>query len=226
MHLLVSVLLSIVAYSSEAPQETLEAEMERQLFVLHMNLAVGLPAEYGAALYDAAADNQVDRYELAAVLIAEHAGPDYDFSLGSARKYRTLNFDPLSEGTSKERGLFQVKPSWAKKAGVSKDDLFDPIVNIQVGAFIVQTNQAKHAKACASSKYVWHSWYAHYTCHRRERNKLQGFCRFKQLRYEKILHSLTEATPDFKALTSAYKLNLKRTLKRAQKASAAIPEEE
>lgn len=214
--LFLSVVLSVVNYGGEIHHQT---GIEKQLFVAQLNLAVGLPIDYGNELYDAAVANQVDKYELAATLIAEHAGPDYDFSLGTARKYRKLNFDPLSEGKSKERGLFQIKPSWAKKAGVNADDLFDPYINIQVGAFVVKTNQAKHAKACAHKKYQWHSWYAHYTCHRRERDQLQGFCRFKQLRYEKILHSLTEATPDFKTVVNEYNAALKATRKRAERDS-------
>lgn len=182
------------------------------LFALHLNVVADVPFEYGVRVYLAAQEFSLDPYDLAATLISEHSGPDYDFSVYNSAGYRyEFDYETTSLGRhtkkgEKERGLFQVKPNWVHvangKLGTAwtKDDLFDPAINIRIGAFVVSENMASH-EGCPSKARdrgltdTLHSWTAHFKCGRSARDDLRGRCRTAQRKWDKLRGSLTSLLP-------------------------------
>jgi len=198
-------------------------------FVLVMNARADLPYEYGWYTYRAALEEDVDPLELGAVLISEESGPDVDFSVQGAlaRSYEYDDWDPDSLGSSKERGLFQIKPRWVwsinKHRGTDyvKDDLFDPEVNARVAAYVVARAKESHKEHCIGRRFNYHeSFVAHWKCAREDRDNIdpKNFCRFKQKKYEKLLISLSAFfSPDFNAIGKAHNQRMKKLKKRHER---------
>ena len=219
-------------------------------FVNHVNVIADVPPEYGWLMYHTAKASPctyesfysgedispeeklelitVDPYNLAGLLISEHSGPDTDFSLEtSARRPYHFTYDPLSLGSSEERGLFQIKPRWVKKAGkyLSKewttDDLFIPEVNVQVAAFVVVNNKKSH-RSCKQRPFNYHEhWIAHYKCSKEDRDIIDpdNFCRFKQKKFEKMIYSFTQINkPDLNAIGLAHNKRMEALHDKHQKA--------
>jgi hypothetical protein len=207
-----------------SPQEVFQGGIDRIayfvegfVYVAHLNLVATIPIEYGWYLFNAALKTGLDPLDLAAVLISEHSGPDKDFSLvgGISRDYYE-DYEVDAEGKAGEVGMFQTMPWWAKKAGFTQEDLKDPEKSIQIGAFVVKNNQESHSQKCEKQRYVWHTWIAHYKCARKDRDLLEGFCRYKQNKWWQLRISLGSiTTPDFKAIKKAQKKALKDIQKKA-----------
>jgi hypothetical protein len=134
----------------------------RTLFALHLTMAAQIEPEVGVMVYDAALEEGVDPYDVAAVMISEESGPDWDFSLVTAARRRTagiyLGYEYDEVGQMGEMGYFQVAPRWgklwAKERGLEPDtvDLHDEKTNIQVGAFVWRKALESHAKHAVDEK--------------------------------------------------------------------------
>jgi hypothetical protein len=203
---------------------TTQLAMSDSLFILEMKVVAEIPADYSRYILTASRAYSVDKLDLAAVLISEHSGPDKDFSLeGSLSRDYPQDYDPNSVGQAGEIGLYQIMPRWAKLAGYTKNDLYDPEKNTQVAAFVISTNKAKHIRSCETQKYVYHTWIAHYKCERKDRNKFDGFCRNKQNNWWLLRASLGEwLSPDFNAMRKEQKSVLLKTQKRAARNSMGV----
>lgn len=211
---------SSVGISSPTTVEETTSILERSFFVAHLQMVADVPPEYGRYVYDAAIEEGIDPTDLAAILISEKSGPDKDFSLEGAHK-RPYDFEytPHAEGAAGEKGLFQVMPRWARKAGYTEEDLHDPEKSAKIAAYVVKTNQESH-KDCEKRAYNFHTWVAHYKCARVDRDVIdpENFCRFKQMKFEQLRISLDSVeSPDFKSIREKHQKRLRKVQKRAEK---------
>lgn len=189
----------------------------KEFFATYLSFAVDFPYEYGLLVHDSASSRGIDPWDLAAVLISEKSGPDYDFSIeGSIKQYGTFKWDNSNVGQEGEVGFFQIKERWARKAGYKGDELYKEEVNIDVAGYVVSENMNSHEK-CKSQKGTYHDWIAHYKCAKSDRNKFEGFCRFKQENWERIRESLGKVmSPDFKEINK----NMKNRIEKKRKKNA------
>lgn len=194
-----------IANESQIREES-ETEQASAFMSLYLEFVADVPREYGASIYLSAVNHGVDPWDLAAVMISEKSGPDYDFSIeGGHKRHGTYHWDNTVVGQEGEIGFFQIKPRWARKAGYKADDLYDPYINIDVAGYVVATNMKSHEK-CEKSHVTYHDWIAHYKCGKSDRNKFEGFCRFKQDNWLRIRESLGSVfSPDFKAINKGIK---------------------
>lgn len=128
----------------------------RTLFAIHMTMAAQIDPDVAVMVYDAAQEEGVDPYDVAAVMISEESGPDWDFSLVAAAGRReagiSFGYEHDEVGGLGEMGYFQVAPRWgklwAKDRGIeaSSVDLHDAKTNIQVGAYVWRRALESHAK--------------------------------------------------------------------------------
>lgn len=186
------------------------------LFALHLYAVADLPPEYGAMIYDAAEEERIDPYDLAAVLISEKSGRDRDFSIeASFRRSYSFEWDPLAHGDDDERGLAQLKPRHAKKAGFVADQLWEPWPNIRTAAAVVAVNQESH-ETCESRRFNWHRWIAHYKCGPASRDGIDTRCYWSQRKWLYVRTSLVSIrSPDFKAMAKQERKTLNEKLERA-----------
>ena len=211
-------------------------------FSYHLNYIAGVPFEYGAYAWQAAADVDIDPYILAALLISEESGRLMDFSVEAAPA-QTYKFDyhPTTEGSGGERGIYQIKPRWAAKAGKfygeewTADDLWDPWFNTRAAAYLVVQLSENHKKSCTRKKDKLHElrvningktknldFISHYKCTRKARNVAnpRARCRFAQKKFEKLFISLySTEKPDMKAIGKAHnerKLGLEEKLRQKE----------
>lgn len=186
--------------------------MFQVLFALHLYVVADVPPEYGALVFEAALEEGIDPYDLGAVLISEKSGPDYDFSLLSALSSDTVyTWETDAEGSAGERGLFQLVGRHAYKTGHQPEDLLEPKPNILTAASVVRHNHERHERCGENSV---HDWIAHFKCAPAARDYLRGQCRYAQVKWTYLRHSLTSVfKPDFKAIKKAYKRRLKKLSK-------------
>ena len=163
------------------------------LYILHLAFVANISPEVSAAMYQAAQDHGLDRYDLAATLISEKSGSRADFSLVGSQLYGvTWKWDPEVKGADGETGLFQVVDRWAHKAGYQASQLTDPKVNVQVGAYTLAQAFASHAD-CEQG---WHNHpaIAHWKCRPGERDQ-GGQCRASWSKWVVVRASLGRLLP-------------------------------
>ena len=185
-------------------------------FVLSLEARADLPYEYGWNTWRAARAEGVDPVELATLLVTEKSGPDIDFSVeGFLRKSYTYSWDPDAEGALEERGLFQVAPTWAVKAGFQPSELWEPEVNARVAAFVLRSAHESHAKCEIRARaraqktglpYIMlHTHVAHWKCHKSARDSREGMCYDSQKKFQKTRASLVSSrSPSFRSIGAAY----------------------
>ncbi len=181
---------------------------DKTFFSKYINYVADVSIENSELIFETAKKYEIDHWDLAAVMISEKSGPDYDFSLeGASKRDYDYDWDNSVVGKEGEIGYFQIKPYWARKAGYKGDDLFDEKINIDVAGFVVWHNMNSHKKC--EKKVNYHEWIAHYKCGKSDRNKFNGFCRFKQNQWHRIRYSLGKKdSPDFKKFNKELKKDL------------------
>lgn len=220
----------------KAVKEILEldlAPLEKDLYVYHLETVANVPKEFSSQMYQAALDIGEDPYDLAALLISEHSGPDMDFSWEGSQEYSyEFQYQTDSVGSAGELGLFQLMPRWVTLAAEfygtnwTSEDLLNPEVNIRAAAFVLHTLRESHQK-CEKRTYNYHDWPAHYKCSRTSRDVIDpsNRCRWSQKKFEKLRYSLSqEDKPDLKAMGEAHNKRMAslkdketRSFKRTQK---------
>jgi len=213
----IALFLAAVVMPAQDHQHQEAAEYLQGLgFVVALEARADLPYEYGWHTWHAAHAEAVDPVELATFLVTEKSGPDMDFSVvGALNKPYTYKWDPKAEGAAKERGLFQLAPTWARKAGFKRDQLWDPAVNARVAAFVLRKAHESHKKCeHRARKYakknglpytMLHTYVAHWKCGRDSRDDREGRCYDSQKKLKKTMASMTAIrTPSFTSIGRAY----------------------
>jgi len=193
-------------------------------FLVHLLVAAEVPVDVSAHTWEAARAQGVDPYDLAAFLISEHSGPDFDFSVQTALASGGygVTYDLDSVGSAGELGVYQQEPYWVRKASKAlktewtKEDLLDLEVNTKVAAYQLWHAQDKHARACGKDSL--HTWVAHLKCARKARNQVKGQCRYAQRKYEKLRYSLGAVlTPDLRAVGSEHNKRVRELVRKDEK---------
>lgn len=220
--------VSVLSQRVEEPTSLpYEGEVKRFLFAQHLFDVADVPHEYGFYTYDAALEIGEDPYDLAALLISEHSGPDLDFSYEGSKAYPyTFTYSPDSEGSGGEIGLYQLKPRWARKAAKfygtdwKAEDLYDPEINTKAAAYVMHQLKKNHREDCGPQENSLHTWSAHYKCARKSRDDLRGRCRWAQKKYEKLRYSLSDfGDTDTKAIGKAHNERLRKLLKKKMRSN-------
>ena len=155
------------------------------------------------------------------------------------RSKYSFEYHPTTEGRGGERGIYQIKPRWARKAGKyygedwNADSLWDPWINTRVAAFLVVHLTENHKKSCVKARDKLHEihvelpdktvdldFVAHYKCVSKVRNIIdpRTRCRYAQKKFEKLfisLHSVQK--PDLKAIGKAHNEKKAAQLAKIQK---------
>lgn len=162
------------------------------VFSCHLSIVADIPPEYSTAILVSSAKEEIDPYDMAAVLISEHSGRDYNFSLLGYPDEDWLHaWEPaeVSVGLGGELGLFQLGKYWRRKTGLSDEDAGDPILNIFAAAAAIRGMQESH-EGCAGD----HTWVAHYKTSPGYRDVVCGQIGWSKRKWKRLRASLTRLT--------------------------------
>lgn len=213
--------MTAIETTGDTPNQNREF-VNPDLFAFYLNYTTEFPFEHGLLVHQSAVSRDIDPWDLAAVLISEKSGPEYDFSIEARwkKRRRSLRWDNSVVGREGEIGYFQIKERWARLAGYRGDDLYDPEINIDVAGFVVQKNRESHerCRSRSGSRANYHGWIAHYKCGREDRDKFDGFCRFKQNQYYRIRESLGRiSSPNFQEINRRLSDEISREQRRVRR---------